>query len=71
MSNLSVITDVLRSKDGDQIALIVGSGGPEFSRSQIHSLATAFAVSIRKAGIKPGDLVTIAEPNTVSEELMM
>jgi acyl-CoA synthetase (AMP-forming)/AMP-acid ligase II len=63
-AKLTVLTDVLQGDD-DRVALIVGSGGAEYTRAQVHSLATAFAVSLRKAGIKPGDLVTIAEPNTV------
>jgi acyl-CoA synthetase (AMP-forming)/AMP-acid ligase II len=49
----------------DAPAIYVGSGGAEFSRGQLLSLATQFAVTLRDSGIQPGDVVTIAEANTV------
>jgi acyl-CoA synthetase (AMP-forming)/AMP-acid ligase II len=63
---LATMADVLASKDDDSPALLVGSGGAAYSRRQLRRLAAQFAATLRASGVKPGDTVTIAEPNTVS-----
>jgi acyl-CoA synthetase (AMP-forming)/AMP-acid ligase II len=64
MTTLASMADVLLG-DEDGPALQVGSGGAAYTRGQLRRLATQFAATLRASGIKPGDVVTIAEPNTV------
>ena len=59
------MADVLAGAD-DSPAIVVGSGGPAFTRRQLRRLTLQFAATLRASGVKPGDVVTIAEPNTVS-----
>lgn len=61
---LATMAGVLAGAD-DAPALLCGSGGPTYSRAQLRSLAVRFAASLRASGVQPGDVVTIAEPNTV------
>lgn len=61
---LATMADVLAGAD-DAPALLCASGGPAYSRAQLRGLAARFAASLRASGVKPGDVVTIAEPNTV------
>ena len=42
------------------------SGNVELSRSQLKEQCIVFAEAIRRAGVKTGDAVSIAETNTVS-----
>ena len=44
-------------------AIIVGSGGPTYTRSQIHAGALEFARFLRSKNVHTGDVVTIAESN--------
>lgn len=67
MATLATMADVLLG-DEDARALQVGSGGASFTRGQLRGLAAQFAATLRASGIKPGDVVTIAEPNTVGWE---
>jgi acyl-coenzyme A synthetase/AMP-(fatty) acid ligase len=62
---LKTMADVLAGAD-DSPALLVGSGGAAYTRGALRRLAAQFAATLRASGIKPGDVVTIAEPNTVS-----
>ena len=64
MAPLRTMADVLEGSD-DSPALWVGSGGAIFTRRQLRRLAQQFAGTLRASGIQPGDVVTIAEPNTV------
>jgi hypothetical protein len=62
---LHTMADVLNGSS-DKPALFVGSGGPAFTRGQLDALAREFAVVLRtQVGMQVGDVVTIAEPNTV------
>lgn len=56
--------DVLTGSPGSA-ALYVGSGGAEFTREALLRLIVQFAETLRSSGIQPGDVVTIADPNTV------
>lgn len=46
-------------------AIVVGSNGPTLTRGQLLALAEQFAQSLRESGIRPGDVVTIVDANTV------
>lgn len=61
----STLFEVLELGDRASPALVVGSGGRIFTRGEVHALATKFAMTLIEGGIKAGDVVTIAEPNTV------
>lgn len=61
----TTLFEVLERGDRASPALIVGSGGRTYTRREIHDLATQFALTLVAGGIKAGDVVTIAEPNTV------
>jgi oxalate---CoA ligase len=64
---LTTLLDVVPSTgDPSTPAIIIGSGGPVYSRAKIRALALRFAARLRDAGIIPGDVVTIAEPNTLA-----
>lgn len=67
---LKTMADVLAGAD-DSPALLVGSGGAAYTRGALRRLAAQFAATLRASGIKPGDVVTIAEPNTVSSRGMV
>ena len=62
---LRTMPDVLAGGDPAAPALFVGSGGLELSRRQLQGLVVQFAETLRRSGVKPGDVITIAEPNTV------
>jgi acyl-CoA synthetase (AMP-forming)/AMP-acid ligase II len=62
---LATLLDVVDGGDPAAPALIVGSGGGALSRAQLRALALRAAAALRAAGVRPGDVVTIAEPNTV------
>lgn len=59
------LVDVLGSGDPSAPGLIVGSGGRTYTRGEIHQLAIQFAETLRGSGISAGDVVTIADPNTI------
>ena len=61
---LETLADVLAGDDGAP-ALLLGSGGAAYTRGQLRALVHQFAASLRASGVQPGDVVTIAEPNTV------
>lgn len=61
---LSTLPDVLAGSDGSP-AILGGSGGPSFTRGELNALVIHFAESLRASGIKPGDVITIADANTV------
>ncbi|PSC68564.1 2-hydroxyacyl-lyase [Micractinium conductrix] len=63
----TTLTDVL-SGDDHAPALLAGTGDlpwREYRRGQLRRLAQRFAATLRASGLQPGDVVTIAEPNTV------
>lgn len=64
MLSLTTMVDVLVGADTSP-ALQVGSSGAAYTRAQLRLLCAQFASTLRAAGISPGDVVTIAEPNTV------
>lgn len=49
---------------GDSPALIVPNVS-SLSHSELHSAIEKTAVALRRAGVKPGDLVSLAFPNTL------
>jgi hypothetical protein len=61
----STLVDILGPGNPSAPALIVGSGGPEFTRQQVHQAAVQVAHTLRSSGVSSGDVVTIAESNTV------
>lgn len=61
----STLVDILGQGDPSAPALILGSGGAKFTRQQVHQAAVQLAHTLRSSGVSPGDVVTIAEPNTV------
>ncbi len=61
---LTTLQSVLEGSD-DTPALLLGSGGGTLTRGQLRCLCCQFAASLRASGVQPGDVVTIAEPNTV------
>lgn len=61
---LQTMSDVLAGDDSSP-ALLVGSGGATYTRGQLRALVHQFAASLRASGVQPGQVVTIAEPNTV------
>lgn len=61
---LTTLQSVLEGAD-DAPALLLGSGGGTLTRGQLRRLCCQFAASLRASGVQPGDVVTIAEPNTV------
>ncbi|PRW45703.1 2-hydroxyacyl- lyase isoform A [Chlorella sorokiniana] len=61
---LTTLQSVLEGAD-DAPALLLGSGGGALTRGQLRRLCNQFAASLRASGVQPGDVVTIAEPNTV------
>lgn len=46
-------------------ALTIAAGGPTLSRKTLLQLCIDFATCIKAAGLRPGDVVTIADVNTV------
>ncbi len=62
--DLATLPDVLKGDDSSP-AIFVGGGGPAFTRGNLNQLIVEFAETLRKSGIKPGDVITIAETNTV------
>ena len=66
----STLVDILGPGDPTAPALIVGSGGPKFTRHQVHQAAIQLAHTLRSSGVNPGDVITIAEPNTVDNVVM-
>ncbi len=62
---LTTMPDVLAGNESSP-AIYVGSGGPSFTRGDLHRLAIQFAETLRQSGTKPGDTITIADLNTVS-----
>lgn len=56
---------VVAGRDPNSPALIVGSGGPSYTRSQVHDLAVQVARTLRASGVGPGDVVTLVDTNTV------
>lgn len=58
---------VLSSDDQERIALILGGCGDKarLTRSSLHRMCIEFANIIRGMGIKPGDIVTVVDSNTV------
>lgn len=67
---LSTLTDVLAGGDEASPAIFVGSGGLQLTRGELSKLIIQFAETLRRSGLKPGDVVTIAEPNTVSCQVL-
>lgn len=65
MSSSGTLLDVL-SGSGDATAIVCANGGPRLTRQQLQGLCTVVANALRRAGLKPGDAVTIADLNTVS-----
>ena len=61
----STLYDVLDHGDPHALAVIIGSGGDKFTRQHIHFAAIQLADTLQNSGIVPGDIITIAEPNTV------
>lgn len=49
---------------------LICSGGVQLSRDQLKEQCLVFAEAIRRAGIKTGEAVSIAETNTVSSFVM-
>ena len=61
---LSTLHSVLEGAD-DAPALLLGGGGGAITRRQLRRLCAQFGATLRASGVRPGDVVTIAEPNTV------
>lgn len=59
------LADVLRGSP-DSTAVLVTKGGPSFTREQLEALIWKVADRLRELGVRPGDLVSIAETNTVN-----
>eukprot|EP00897_Mesotaenium_endlicherianum_P001322 jgi/Mesen1/1217/ME000129S00316 len=64
----TTLTSLLKKaaeKHGDNSALIVAEGGPSVTHAQLQAAIDAAAAQIKRAGVKPGDLVSLAFPNTL------
>lgn len=55
----------------DALAIIVTNGGPRVTRGQLQQAVVSTALSLRAAGIKPGDVVSIAMANTVCVHVLV
>lgn len=64
MAPASTLLHVLQGSD-DAPALTLAAGGPTLSRSVLRQLAIDFANAMLAAGMRPADVVTIADLNTV------
>ncbi len=58
------LADVLQGLP-DRPAVTVTKGGPSVTRKELSDLAWEVAARLRALGVRPGDLVSIAETNTV------
>ncbi len=67
MAPASTLLQVLQGSEHAP-ALTIASGGPTLSRKTLLQLCIDFANSIKAAGLRPGDVVTIADLNTVGCE---
>ena len=59
------LLDALERGNPNSPALLCAGDGPQLSRAQLKEQCMIFAEAIRRAGIKEGDAVSIAETNTV------
>lgn len=55
----------------DGLALKVTEGGPVFTRGVLQQCIMDMARSLQIAGIKPGDVVSMAFTNTVSSDVWL
>eukprot|EP00889_Picochlorum_renovo_P002140 jgi/Picre1/29170/NNA_004563.t1 len=51
--------------NGSLVSLIRGGGGGKITRSSLHQMSVEFANVLRGNGIKPGDVVTVVDSNTI------
>ena len=65
MTSPKSLLDALQGGDPESPALLC-SGSVQLSRKQLKELCIVFAEAIRRAGVKTGDAVSIAETNTLS-----
>mmetsp|Transcript_20492 Transcript_20492/g.44810 ORF Transcript_20492/g.44810 Transcript_20492/m.44810 type:complete len:550 (-) Transcript_20492:28-1677(-) len=64
MVNLTTLYDVL-SGSPQSIALILTAGGKKISRSALQQCVVETSLALRRAGVKPGDVVSTAYANTL------
>ena len=63
----STLHDVLAGPhDPDSDALILTGSNSHLSRSALYTCVVEVALALQKAGIRPGDVVSMAYANTVS-----
>ncbi|CAK9238286.1 unnamed protein product [Sphagnum jensenii] len=61
---LTALLDHAAEQHGENLALIA-SGGPHLTHRELHGAIEKAAAQLRRAGVKPGDLVSLAFPNTL------
>ena len=64
------LLDAIEGGNPESPAIICAGGGPQLSRTELRDQCFIFAQAIRRAGIRPGDAVSIAETNTVRTNLL-
>lgn len=62
--NVHTLEGALQGSD-ELPAIVLAGGGPTISRKQLREQVVFFANTLRRSGVKPGDVVSIAETNTV------
>jgi hypothetical protein len=53
------------SNRGNDLGLVVAGGGPKLTHAQLIEQIEAVGAQLRSFGVKPGQLVTLAFPNTI------
>lgn len=53
------------AKKGSALGLVVAGGGPKLTHAQLTEQIESVGAQLRDFGVKPGDLVTLAFPNTI------
>jgi non-ribosomal peptide synthetase component E (peptide arylation enzyme) len=61
---LTALLDHATEQHGENLALIA-SGGPHLTHRELHGAIEKAAAQLRRAGVKPGDLVSLAFPNSL------
>ena len=67
--SVSTLHDVLSNygqRSSDTTALILTGSGVRLSRSALYSCVVETALFLRRSGIKPGDVISLAHSNSVS-----
>lgn len=63
--NSATLSSGVLVDNGSLISLIRGGGGGKITRSSLHQMSIEFANVLRGNGIKPGDVVTVVDSNTI------